>query len=99
MRTTRRPTPRRACFGPRTLIGQLADPFLPRKLNALFYEFEEISCNAQLGYASPADVADQYPRFFRSKVEPFIGDALAHLELTVDGPQWMTNLYCNGVRD
>jgi hypothetical protein len=65
------------------LIGQLADPFYPRKLNALFYEFEEIGCNAQLGYAGPADVADQYPRFFWSNVEPFIGDALNYLELTV----------------
>jgi hypothetical protein len=77
------------------LIGQLADPFYPRKLNALFYEFEEIGCNAQLGYAGPADVADQHPRFFWSKVEPFIGDALNYLELTVEGRQWMANLYCN----
>ena len=77
------------------LIGQLADPFYPRKLNALFYEFEEIGCNAQLGYASPADVADQYPRFFWSKVEPFIGEALNYLELTVEGRQWVANLYCN----
>ena len=77
------------------LIGQLADPFYSRKLNALFYEFEEIGCNARLGYASPADVADQYPRFFWSKVEPFIGDALGYLELTVEGRQWIANLYCN----
>ena len=77
------------------LIGQLADPFYPRKLNALFYEFEEIGCNTRLGYASPADVADKYPRFFWSKVEPFIGDALGYLELTVEGRQWIANLYCN----
>jgi hypothetical protein len=77
------------------LIGQLADPFYPRKLNALFHEFEEIGCNARLGYVSPADVADKYPRFFWSKVEPFIGDALGYLELTVEGRQWIANLYCN----
>jgi hypothetical protein len=77
------------------LIGQLADPFYPRKLNALFYEFEEIGCNARLGYATPADVAEGYPRFFWSKVEPFIGDALGYLELTVEGRQWIANLYCN----
>jgi hypothetical protein len=57
------------------LIGQLADPFCRRKLNVLFNEFEEIGCNAQFGYANPADFADQYPRFFWGKVEPFIGDA------------------------
>ncbi len=77
------------------LIGQLADPFYPRKLNALFHEFEEIGCNARFGYASPADVAEGYPRFFWSKVEPYIGDALGYLELTVEGRQWIANLYCN----
>ena len=29
------------------------------------------------------------------KVEPFIGDALGYLELTVEGRQWIANLYCN----
>jgi hypothetical protein len=77
------------------LIGQLADPFYLRKLNALFHEFEEIGYNARLGYANPADLADGYPRFFWSKVEPFIGDALGYLELTVEGRQWIANLYCN----
>jgi hypothetical protein len=77
------------------LIGQLADPFYPRKLNALFHELEETGCAARLGYVTPADVADQYPRFFWSKVEPFIGDALEYLELTVEGRQWIANLYCN----
>jgi len=77
------------------LIGQLADPFYSRKLNALFYELAEIGCTSRLGYATPADVADQYPRFFWSKVEPFIGDALGYLELTVDGRQWIANLYSN----
>jgi hypothetical protein len=47
------------------------------------------------GYGSAANVAEQYPRFFWSKVEPFIGDALGYLELTVDGRQWIANLYCN----
>jgi hypothetical protein len=77
------------------LIGQLADPFYQRKLNALFYEFEEIGCNARLGYASPADLADEYPRFFWSRVEPYIGNGLGYLELTVEGRQWIANLYCN----
>jgi hypothetical protein len=77
------------------LIGQLADPFYPRKLNALFHEFEEIGCNAQLGYRSPADIADRYPRFFWTKVEPFLSDAMEYLALTVEGRQWTANLYCN----
>lgn len=77
------------------LIGQLADPFYPRKLNALFYEFEEIGCNASLGYKSPADIADHYPRFFWTKVEPFVDDAMKYLALTLQGRQWTANLYCN----
>ncbi|MGI8726428.1 MAG: metal-dependent phosphohydrolase, partial [Solirubrobacterales bacterium] len=49
------------------LIGQLGDPFYPRKLNALFQEFSETGVARDLGYSSPADVADHYPRFFWSK--------------------------------
>jgi hypothetical protein len=75
------------------LIGQLADPFYPRKLNALFHEFEEIGVNARLGYKSPADIADLYPRFFWSKVEPYVRDAMKYLALTVNGRQWTANLY------
>src|SRR6266567_3494425 len=37
------------------LIGQLGDPHYLRKANALYYEFEEIGLNRQLGYESPAD--------------------------------------------
>ena len=75
------------------LIGQLGDPLYPRKLNALFHEFAEIGINQRLGYASPADVAEQYPTFFWSKVEPYIGDALRYLDLTMEGKQWIANLY------
>jgi len=77
------------------LIGQLADPLYPRKLNALFHEFAEIGINEKLGYTSPADVAEHYPRFFWSKVEPYIGDAIRYLESTMEGRQWVAQLYSN----
>src|SRR6201988_5259463 len=38
------------------LIGQLGDPHYLRKANALYYEFEEIGLNKQLGYDSPSDL-------------------------------------------
>jgi hypothetical protein len=44
------------------LIGQLGDPLYLRKLNALFHEFAETGINEKLGYSSPADVAERYPR-------------------------------------
>jgi hypothetical protein len=75
------------------LIGQLADPYYPSKLNGLFYEFVETGVAARLGYGSPADLAEQYPRFFWERIEPYIGDALAHLDRTVAGKQWIANLY------
>jgi hypothetical protein len=75
------------------LIGQLGDPLYPRKLNALFHEFAEIGVNARLGYETAADVADKYPAFFWSRVEPYIGDAIGYLELTMEGRQWVANLY------
>jgi hypothetical protein len=77
------------------LIGQLGDPLYPRKLNALFHEFAEIGINQRLGYISPADLAEQYPTFFWSKVEPYVGDAIRHLELTMEGRQWVAQLYSN----
>ena len=40
------------------LIGQLGDPHFLRKANALYYEFEEVGMNRQLGYHSPADLTD-----------------------------------------
>jgi hypothetical protein len=77
------------------LIGQLGDPLYPRKLNALFHEFAEIGVNDRLGYASPADVAERYPSFFWSRVEPYIGDAIRYLEYTMEGRQWVAQLNSN----
>jgi hypothetical protein len=77
------------------LIGQLADPFYPRKLNALYHEFAETGVAERLGYKSPADLAEHYPRFFWQAVEPSIGDALEHLQRTVEGKQWIANLYAH----
>ena len=75
------------------LIGQLADPHYLRKQNALFYEFHEIGAAQKLGYTSPADLCENYPRFFWEQVEPYIGDGLRYLALTQEGRQWTANLY------
>jgi hypothetical protein len=77
------------------LIGQLGDPNHARKLNALYWEFVETGVAAQLGYHSPADLAEQYPRFFWSQVEPYLTTALEHLERTVGGKQWIAQLYAH----
>jgi hypothetical protein len=75
------------------LIGQLADPLYPRKLTALYYEFVEIGYTKTLGYQSPADLIDDYPRFFWNKAEPYLGGALRCLDHTIEGKQWIANLY------
>jgi hypothetical protein len=75
------------------LIGQMADPLYPRKLNALFHEFAETGFNAKLGYENPADLVDHYPQFYWGKVERYIGDALRYLDLTMEGKQWTATLY------
>ena len=77
------------------LIGQLADPFYHRKINALFYEFTETGVAKELNYDSPADLLDKYPDFFWGCVQPFIQPALRYLELTTEGKQWVANLYNN----
>jgi hypothetical protein len=75
------------------LIGQLGDPFYPRKLNALYYEFVEIGIHEKLGYRNPADMVDHYPQFYWNKIERYLGDALRYLGMTVEGKQWTATLY------
>jgi hypothetical protein len=77
------------------LIGQLGDPHYLRKANALYYEFEEIGMNKQLGYASPADLTDQYPQFYWSSVSAQIQSAIPYLNVTSNGRQWIANLHSN----
>jgi len=77
------------------LIGQLGDPHHMRKANALYYEFEEIGMNRQLGYASPADLTDSYPQFFWSSISPYIRTAIQYLNVTSRGRQWIAGLYSN----
>jgi len=80
------------------LIGQLGDPHHLRKANALYYEFEEVGMNRQLGYTSPADLTDSYPQFFWNSISPHIQTALQYLNLTSSGRQWVANLYSNVFR-
>jgi hypothetical protein len=79
-------------------IGQLGDPHYLCKANALYYEFEEIGMNKQLGYTSPADIIDLYPKFFWSSVAPHIQNAIRYLNVTSSGRQWVSNLYSNVFR-
>ena len=77
------------------LIGQLGDPHYLRKANALYYEFEEVGMNKQLGYTSPADLIDLYPKFFWSNISTQIESAIRYLNVTSNGRQWIANLYSN----
>ena len=80
------------------LIGQFGDPRYLRKVNALWREFEETGLNQQLGYASPADVVEQYPQFYWNRVSPHVQTAIRYLEVTASGRQWLANLYSNVFR-
>ena len=80
------------------LIGQLGDPHYLRKTNALFYEFEEIGLNRQLGYELPADLVDKYPQFYWDSVSPNIQSAIRYLNVTSSGRQWINGLYANVFR-
>lgn len=75
------------------LIGQLADPYYPRKCVALFYEFEETGLNKQLGYSSPTDLIRSYPKFFWNSTYKYIKPALGYLECTASGRQVTANLF------
>jgi hypothetical protein len=75
------------------LIGQLGDPMYSRKANSLYFEFEEIGMNRQLGYSSPADIIDKYPAFFWNSVSMHLDDGIKYLNMTVSGRQWIANLH------
>jgi hypothetical protein len=74
-------------------IGQLGDPLYPRKANALFFEFEEVGVNRQLGYSSPADLIEKYPSFYWNSVAKHLEGAMHYLNLTATGRQWISNLH------
>jgi hypothetical protein len=74
-------------------IGQLGDPLYSRKANALYYEFEEIGTNRQLGYTSPADIIERYPPFFWNCVSMHLDDGIKYLNMTTSGRQWIANLH------
>ena len=80
------------------LIGQLGDPHYLRKANALYYEFEEVGMNKQLGYGSPADLTDLYPQFYYNSVAPHIQKAIRYLNVTSSGRQWIASLFSNVFR-
>jgi hypothetical protein len=77
------------------LIGQLGDPHYLRKANALYYEFEEVGMNKQLGYSSPADLTHLYPQFYWKSVSAHIQTAIRYLNVTSSGRQWIDSLYSN----
>ncbi len=75
------------------LIGQLGDPLYLKKATALFYEFEEVGMNRQMGYSSPADLVERYPDFYWANVSPHLTEAVSYLNVTADGRQWIANLH------
>jgi hypothetical protein len=77
------------------LIGQMADVNYLRKIPSLFAEFRETGINEKLGFRNPEDLRHAYPRFFWSKVKPYIGDALDYLRVTQEGKFWIANLYAH----
>ena len=77
------------------LIGQLSDPRYLKKIPALFFEFEETGINASTGVPNPADLRQNYPKFYWDNVFPYLKDALAYLVATQAGQQIKANLYAN----
>jgi hypothetical protein len=77
------------------LIGQLSDRRYLKKVSNLYFEFEETGFNKKVGYTSPADLRDNYPKFYWNGVHPYVEDGLRYLSLTQKGKQVVANLYSN----
>src|SRR5919204_294950 len=76
---------RRAMFTVPELAAEALGDFLGnymrrrfRKANALYLEFEEIGLNRQLGYNTPADVVNLYPKFYWDCVAPHVQTAIRY---------------------
>jgi hypothetical protein len=81
-----------------SLIGQLGNPHYLQKTNALYCEFEEVGLNKQLGFSSPADLTDVYPRLYFDSVSVHLEAAIRYLNVTTRGRQWINCLYSNVYR-
>lgn len=77
------------------LIGQLSDPGYFKKIGAIYYEFEEIGMNQELGYQNPGDLQANYSQFFWNSAYAYIQEALRYLALTQQGKQIIANLQAN----
>ena len=76
-------------------IGQLGDPYRNQKCTALYYEFEELGLNEELGYTSPGDVRESNAKFYWDHVNQYVQDGMRYLRVTQDGKQWIANLQAN----
>ena len=69
--------------GAATLTSTADRPLLPPRQHATLAP--RISGPSRMNSGGHVNLADACPRFFWSKVEPFIGDALGYLKRTVEG--------------
>ena len=76
-------------------IGQLGDPNYFKKIPALFYEFEQMGMNANLGYRHPDDMRTGYASFFWKVVSPYLSHGIRYLRVTQEGKHWVANLQSN----
>ena len=75
------------------LIGQLGDPEYLRKIPALFYEFQELGQNQEMGYNSPGELRKGFAQFFWSVVRNYVEDAISLLQITQEGKEWISRLH------
>jgi len=57
----------------------------------LYWEFEEVGINRQLGYLSPANLIEKYPIFWNS-ASMYPQEGLKFLNPTHSGCRWIANL-------
>ena len=75
------------------LVGQLGDPEYLCKTPALFYEFEELGRNEEIGCSSPGDLRRGYAQFFWEVAHRYVEGAVELLRLTQEGKEWISRLH------
>ena len=77
------------------IIGAVADPYFQRKMPALVQELDESGMTERLGYQTVAEFRAHYPELFWQTLHPLIVDAVALLDHTGQGREWVANMHAH----
>ena len=77
------------------IIGTVADPNFLLKMPPLVQELDESGMTKMLGYSTVAEFRIHYPELFWKTLHPLILEAVALLNYTGQGREWLANMHAH----